>query len=158
MNRLMGLLGATALAMLAAGCMFGSINQADITQLAKFTPEDVIKPGQTTRQEIIAALGPPLALARQGVKTTVFFGDTYLPMSSSRTPEVYFELFRDRLALRDNHVIYYYRSASSYASESFVIFAMSRTVKLHIKSLWVLVDDDTGIVQDYIFRTKGVRK
>ncbi len=114
-----------------------------------------IRRGATTRQEILDRFGPPVAVARRG---TTMVHPPAGPAKRGRVEvpsDAFFELFSTGRALRDTEIVYYYDSSRLKATGFLLIplvgggFHNSETV---VQRLWLLIDDGTGIVEDYVFR------
>lgn len=114
-----------------------------------------IKAGSTTKQEILARFGPPLAAARRG--TTMILPPPRATRSGWQevSSDTFFELFPARAASLDDPVIYYYDSYRE-RGLGFQIFLGSLYGAIHMRSqvsrLWVLIDNRNGVVADYVFR------
>src|SRR5439155_26591822 len=126
-------------------------------------PDEMIKKierGKSTKAEILEWFGMPIAIGARGEtltrpRPTVRTGEK----ASGVRPEGYvrteadtlFELFSSRHNLTDTHRIYYYYRA---VSTNFAIvgpgpvFAKRST---SVRRLWVLISEDTGIVEDFVF-------
>ena len=69
--------------------------------------------------------------------------------------EAFFELFSTGRALRDTEVVYYYDSSRLKATGVLVIPVIGggyHTSETVVERLWLLIDDRTGIVEDYVYR------
>ena len=134
-----------AVAALAALCMCGCFVARENVLADEALPGEHIRGirrGATTRQEILERFGPPVAVARRGN-----------PMVNPA--ETSFELFSTGRSLRDTEIVYYYDSSRLKATGVLIVplvgggYHKSETV---VERLWLLIDDGTGIVEDYVFR------
>ncbi len=151
-------LGPAVVAMLAAfglgGCF--SITQ----QLPSGEPLDAgrikaIRPGVTTRAEILERFGPPAAIARKGT-TMVLPAPGPAKRGRTEVPsDAFLELFAASRPLKDAELVYYY-DASALKGSGFLFIPIigggfySREAVA--ERLWILIDRDRGIVEDYVFR------
>ena len=117
--------------------------------------EDQIKmilPGKSTKQEILLWFGPPLAIARKGKVMKL-----PPPAGGEEHPdevrwETFLRLFSPKHELTSFHSIYYYHYAESETEPVYFVYADRAEKKLVIDKLWILINQQTGIVEDYIFR------
>lgn len=120
-------------------------------------PERVaaIRPGVTTRLEILAAFGPPRAVARPGTQMTFPPPGGWRAGGDSVPSEAFLALFAARRPLRPSEVVFYY-DAPVEAANQFLVFpliggggVMREAV---VDRLFLLVDEGTGRVEDLVFR------
>lgn len=115
----------------------------------------VIRPGETTRKEVLLRFGPPVAVARRG--TTMIFPP---PGEQKRgrldvPSEVFFELFSAKRALTDDDIVYYYYSPQEKMAGFFVLLGGGGyTRRVAIEKVWFLINDRTGIVEDCRYRNE----
>ncbi len=115
-----------------------------------------ISPGQTSIREVLTWLGPPAAIARSG-KTVIF-----PPPSSGKSgslemnSDAFFELFSSGRTLREEEVVYYYDASRKSSLGGLVIMILinfgGQTDRVKIERLWLLVDERTGTIEDYVYR------
>ncbi len=116
---------------------------------------DGIRRGATTRQEILERFGPPAAVARRG--TTMAYPPPG-PAKRGRADvqsDAFFELFSTGRALRDAEIVYYYDSSRVKATGVLIIPVVGGGQYSHevvVDRLWLLIDEGTGLVEDYVFR------
>jgi len=108
-----------------------------------------INHGQTTRQQILDWFGEPNAVARQDG------GFLYKPMGSYITSqefaaEAFFKLFSGTHLIGAQHIIYYYQHLQNFGMTG-VLNAPTEKVVV-IERLWVLMNQETGKVEDHIFK------
>jgi len=115
-----------------------------------------ISPGQTSIREVLTWFGPPAAIARKG--STVIFPPPspgksgYLEMNA----DAFFELFSPGRTLREEEVIYYYDASRKSSLGGLVIMILinfgGQTDRVKVERLWLLADERTGLIEDYVFR------
>jgi hypothetical protein len=121
---------------------------------------EAIRDGQTTRREVLEALGPPLAVVRQD-QTVVRVPDLPRGMrrwGSRELPAAWFlDRFRSARPLDAREVVYFYREHEYVSSGSavlllvpglYVAVPVRRSVsEEHSEDrLWILVHEGTGLV------------
>ncbi len=118
-----------------------------------------IKPEKTTKVELFDILGVPQAIAVQGRPAYIFshgewaveYEIAYYPEPQLIQEEPLFELFKSRNILKDIHRVYlYYYTKSTREGSKWPLFINERVVT-KIDRLWVLVNEESGIVEDLIF-------
>ena len=145
-----GLLLGAALAIAAApGCF---VHTGTFHSEARLADEDVaaIHRGETTRQQVVERLGPPLALLRRGETVTV--ADVGARRSGSRSlqADAAFELFSASAGPSD--VILYYEASEAKQTGGAFLFVGSTDATIDLTRLWILVDAGSGVVKDVAFR------
>lgn len=148
----------TAAAALAAFCLCGCfVARENIPADERLPGEHIrgIRRGATTRQEILERFGPPVAVARRG--TTM----VYPPPGSAKRgradvqSDAFLELFATGRALRDSEVVYYYDSSRLEATGVLIVPLVGggyHSAEMVVERLWLLIDGETGVVEDYVFR------
>jgi hypothetical protein len=114
-----------------------------------------ITPGKTTKQDIIELFGAPMAIAKQGEVLKIQSERTYLSPKSSYyeiDSDTFFELFSSQHTLTEYHRIYYYYHAVSKETGLVLGFFIYENGKTIFYKLWILVNEETGMVEDYVFR------
>jgi hypothetical protein len=69
--------------------------------------------------------------------------------------EAFLELFSAGRVLRDREIVYYYDSSRRKATGVLIIPLIGggyHSMEMVVERLWLLIDDDTGTVEDYVFR------
>lgn len=120
-----------------------------------FSEKDLltIAPGETTKKEILGLLGPPAAMARKDMDAKL-----YEPLAGTTTllpPESLFDLFSLEDGPGTEHVVYYYQSVYTSQLGFFLLEAggpMEKPKPQLFLELWILIDDEKGIVIDYAYR------
>ena len=111
-----------------------------------------IQPGKTVKQDILQWFGPPIAIARKGELVKI------PRLGANRTgwdeiqSDTFFELFSSKQPLTQNHIVYYYHSAEETSTAGMLIVYAHGEGKLAVSNLWILIDDKTGVVADFLFR------
>lgn len=70
--------------------------------------------------------------------------------------DTFFELFAPEVELTEYHRVYYFYFSESRELMFFLILAMYDQIDTKFDKLWLLVDEKTGIVEDYFFK-QGIR-
>lgn len=140
--------------LLLNGCFFmGERFQMD--EPLKIEQIEGIRRGESTKEIILASFGPPTAIARQGKKMA------FPPPGDSKREggavesRVFFELFSPERTLEADHIVYYYDSVRLKAGGFLFIPIIGvgfHSKRVMVDRLWLLVDDTTGILEDYVFR------
>lgn len=119
--------------------------------------EDIkkIDPGKTPKAEILERFGVPMAVGAKGERLTIPRESAWKSSGGIRLggyyqteSDTFFELFSSRHNIRDHHRVYYYYQAVS----SGVASPVYKTVRIRVDKLWVLVNEETGVVEDYVFK------
>jgi hypothetical protein len=140
------------IAFIASGCMIVSekFQTGESFQKKQITE---IKPGTTTKQQILDWFGPPAAVARQGSALKIpGTGSGKAGNQDVQFSDTFFELFSAKNTLTEHHIVYYYPATEIRSTQVLVVFAGTADKKVSTDRLWILIDDRTGIVVDYIFR------
>jgi hypothetical protein len=142
------------LACLSGCCLIGGQYLAD-EPIGKKRVEK-ISPGQTSIREVLTWLGPPSAIARSG--KTVIFPPPSIGKSGSleMNSDAFFELFSPGRALREEEVVYYYDASRKSSLGGLAIMILinfgGQTDRVKVERLWLLVDERTGTIEDYVYR------
>lgn len=134
---------------LLASCMVGNSTLEMDSSVTSDNSDKIVK-GVTNRSHILDTFGPPHAIARKGKTIYIPFweGSTSREVDS----DVLFELFSDNNKLTDQHIIYYYDNTTISRSNVFVLIGHSRSASVKSHRLWIMINDITGIVEDYVYR------
>lgn len=150
-----GILAAAAAVLFSLnGCIaFKRGHQLDEPLMRVSLPSD-IRPGVTTKQDVLERFGPPLAVARRD--TTMVLPPPGTKRGRIDMPsEIFFELFSENRPLRNSEIVYYYESTRTTALGGLVIPIIGAgydSTRFAVKRLWILLDETTGVVGDYVFR------
>lgn len=148
-----------SLSLLLSGCfppmLFSSGTPIETEQLNK------IQPGKTTKNEVFEWIGAPIAVLASNefypVSMPFMYHDPALrsiPSSSqlSIQSDTFFELFSSQHQFHEYHRVYYFHYAFSRENIYLVVLVTVVSHKIKIDKLWLLVNEKTGIVEDYKFR------
>jgi hypothetical protein len=121
--------------------------------------------GKTAKADLLDALGPPMAIAGRGewvevpaatvhhvdemTHRLVWFGGG----SWTQQGDAWLAPFAARRALRDSHRVYYWYSTSESGVALFLLVGYSGR-RTNLDELWVLVDEETGLAEDAVFRAR----
>lgn len=144
-----------SLSLLLSGCyipLWGSSGTPiETEQLNK------IQPGKTTKNEVFEWIGPPIAV----LASNEFYPIRMPPkgarssIQSSIQSDTFFELFSSQHQFHEYHRVYYFHYVFSRGNIYAGVFVTVQTSKVKFDKLWLLVNEKTGIVEDYKFR-KGI--
>lgn len=115
-----------------------------------------IQRGKTTKEEITRWFGVPKAVARKGgkVKLPAAMATPYaggMEMPGEEVPaDTYFALF-PKNKVTENHIIYLYVYTTSKGMNFYMPFFGYMGGKALKNTLVILIDDDKGIVDDYVY-------
>lgn len=113
-----------------------------------------IEAGKTTKEEIIKWFGVPSTVVNKGEKagvTATQYGAAGLIQSTGFSFDELFSLFSSRHKSKESHVIYYYDYTKTEGATFNIIFFSPSNSKVLTDKLLVLIDENTCIVEDYIF-------
>lgn len=116
-----------------------------------------IVPGRSTKGELLDMFGAPEAIASQDetitLSSTAIMGK---PISSrfvySLGADTFFALFPPA---DEYHRVYYFFHAVSYKYPVWYVLYFGENGKTKTDRLWVLVNEKTGLVEDYAFKQYG---
>jgi hypothetical protein len=144
-----------ALAVQLGGC----IVTPDLKDGSELNQLDIwgIDPGLTTREELLERFGIPYGVAVFGEELVIkqparWMGGVIRPgVIQRKDPEAFFELFAEHHALSSDHRVYYYYHATSTETLVELVVYSSNTAYIEVDELWVLVNERTQIVEDYVY-------
>jgi len=113
-----------------------------------------IQPGVTTRAEVTRMFGIPVAVARQGEEVRYPAPDIRKAGYRTAPGDVFLDLFTPKHAIGPNHRVYYYYSVKLKTSSVFAGVTVNNS-ELTTDELWILIDDTSGQVVDYIFEDRS---
>jgi hypothetical protein len=145
------LLFAAVVALFAAGPAGCAVISGKYVIEESFTDEQVkqIRNNQTTKAEILAWFGPPLAVARQGESLKVPPPGPGKRGSHDVPAEQFFALFAQKHELTKDQIVYYYHDSSLRWAEIVILNGDFPTIpSMRVKKLWVLINEKTGIAED----------
>lgn len=126
-----------------------------------------ISEGRVTKGDLFDELGPPMAIVEQGEVRPVPAANvhhldvmgrgrgSYTTGGGSwlQQADAWFEPFRTRRTLRDSHRVYYWYATSEGGVTVVLLFTISSRHS-SMAELWALVDEESGKVEDAIFRER----
>ncbi len=124
---------------------------------AKISTEQVksIIPGKSTKSNLLNMFGAPVTIASRGETLNIPSPcEAGFPLKLCRgsyrlKAETFFTLFPE---MAEDNIIYYYYHAVSYKYPIMLILYNRESGKTKTDRLWVLVNEMTGIVEDYAFK------
>jgi hypothetical protein len=130
----------------SSGCVVatGSFNLGEPLDPEKM---ESIRPGTTRQSEILEWFGPPTALLRPG--KSVELGP---PRAETLDYDNAFLLFAEHHEPGPEMAVYYYRHLSTSRAGAFVVAVVSASMTIERERLWILIDEHTRRVVDYVFR------
>lgn len=160
MRRIAPAVAAVAAALFAAGCL-PAVSLRTGQPIAD-NQVATIAPGTTTKTELFERFGAPAAIAARGEVLTVAAPRTWASAAPYRgephrsiDAATFFELFPNAGQPDEYRRVYYYRHVVSRKMNFFMILALYESGSTNADRLWVLVNEKTGIVEDYAFRKSG---
>jgi hypothetical protein len=119
-----------------------------------------IAPGTTTKYDLLERFGAPAAIVARGEVTVIDAPLTWAApyrteVSGSFGGDTVYELFPPAGERGDYRRIYCYRHVVSRKMIYFMLLALYERGDTASDLLWVLVNEKTGIVEDYAFRKSG---
>lgn len=121
-----------------------------------------IVPGKTTKRELFERFGAPIAVASRNEKLTVlgppiFYGGKFrFPLGDYNIQsDAFFELFSDDHILTEYHRVYYYQYYLYRQRGYFWLWGLHETGKTISDNLWVLVNEKSGLIEGFAFRSIG---
>lgn len=145
--------------LLLAGC----VQVVSRVRTGSLVPEErvrALRDGQTTRREVLDALGPPLVIVRHG-QDTVRVPDVGLRRSGgTEVPATwFFDRFGGRDRLGAKAVVYYYREHELLTKGSGLAFQSgiigSSEDEHREDRLWILIDGGTWLVRAHVHERDG---
>ena len=149
----------SCLSLLLSGCIWpiwgSSGTPIETEQLNK------IQPGKTTINEVFEWIGAPTAILASNEFYPIRMPQTYAKyagsslqssIQSSIQSDTFFELFSSQHQFHEYHRVYYFHYAFSISMYYGGVIVNVETHKTKFDKLWLLVNEKTGIVEDYKFR------
>ena len=112
-----------------------------------------IQHGKTTKHEVFEWIGPPMSVASRNEMISIpapFQWDTKMALGP-QSSESWFELFSSGREFNEYHRVYYFYYARSKYKYDFMVY---KTVETDFDKLWLLVNEQTGTVEDYKIKIK----
>lgn len=119
-----------------------------------------IVPGTTTKGELFDRFGSPTAIVGRDEVAVVVTPATYAaPYRRESTyafdAGTFYELFGAAGATDEYRRIYFYRHVVSGKMTYFMLLAMYEHGDTKSDRVWVLIDEKTGVVEDYAYKKSG---
>lgn len=124
-----------------------------------------LQPGKTSKVGLFGRLGPPLAIAGPGeevafpaprVQHVARFGARLDGGgTTTRQADAWFASFEARGPVRAGHRVYYWSTTTHGGWALWLVFLVFRGNSSSTDELWVLVDEETGLVADVVRRSGG---
>ncbi len=115
---------------------------------------DKIQSGKSTKREVLEWFGPPAAISKKGevvkVPAPEFGGE-----AEEVPAEALFELFPQERPITRSHVIYYYQFSRTKLPPTYIFWMERGEEKVYVDKLWILINEDTGVVEDYLLKESG---
>lgn len=134
-------------AAILSGCMFVSAS-VDTGNLLAEERVSQVRRGETTRTELLNMFGPPVVVLNEGERTKTSLSNEAKELNY----EVAFLLFAEKFQPESKNVIFYYENTSASNSGVVVVLTAKSKTTINRNRLWVLLDDDRGVVLDYVLR------
>lgn len=139
------------------GCIWGSV------QYDRTLGKDLVKkiePGKTTRKNILKWFGPPEVLAKKDdmVSLPILENENKDVTIQEVDSMIFFDKFLGKHPISEHHVVYYYLNEGEDINgfaipiPGLAFISVPATFgNLQFSELWVLVNNETGQVEDYVF-------
>ncbi len=116
-----------------------------------------IIPGETTKSDLLNMFGAPASVSARDetltLSSTAIMGKAFSNRFSFRLrADTFFALFA---SADEYHRVYYFFHAVSYTYPVWYILYFGENGKTKTDRLWVMVDEHTGIVENYAFKRYG---
>jgi len=121
-----------------------------------------IQPGKTLKKEALEWFGAPMTISARDEMLTV--PKANIPDNEYRVPRrptvvntnTLFDLFTSDAELTKYHRVYYFYFSESRDLTYYLLVVQYDEIDTRFDKLWLLVDERTGIVEDYFFK-QGIR-
>ena len=121
-----------------------------------------IQPGKTLKRDALKWFGIPMTISARD--EVVVVPKASIPDNEYRVPrrptvvnsDTFFDLFTSDVELTKYHRVYYFYFSESRDLTYYLILAKYDEIETKFDKLWLLVDERTGIVEDYFFK-EGIR-
>jgi hypothetical protein len=142
------------LALLLASSLLGCVTSGNAIRAERV--KSVI-PGKTTKSDLLDMFGAPASVSGRDETVTLASTAIMRKAFSNRfsyrlRADTFFALFAPA---DEYHRVYYFFHAVSYTYPVWYIVYFGENGKTKADRLWVLVDEHTGIVEDYAFKRYG---
>ena len=121
-----------------------------------------ILPGKTLKRDALEWFGTPMTISARDELVVV--PKASIPDKEYRVPrrptivnsETFFDLFSSDVEFTKYHRVYYFYFSENRNLMFFLFLAKYDEINTRFDKLWLLVDERTGIVEDYFFK-EGIR-
>lgn len=121
-----------------------------------------IQPGKTLKRDALEWFGAPMVISARD--EIVVVPKASIPDREYRVPrrptivnsDTFFDLFYSRVEFTEYHRVYYFYFSESRDLTYYFLVAKYNEIETKFDKLWLLVDERTGIVEDYFFK-QGIR-
>ena len=121
-----------------------------------------IHPGKTLKKEALEWFGPPMSISARDEMVTI--PKASIPDNEYRVPrrptivnsDTFFDLFTSDAEFTKYHRMYYFYFSESRNLTYYLLVVKYDEIDTRFDKLWLLVDERTGIVEDYFFK-QGIR-
>ncbi len=154
-------LGAALALLVSAGCVFPAVSHRTGRALE---PEAIaaVQPGRTTKRDLFALLGPPMAIASPDEVVAIespagMIGEggmcRLVPGGVYRvSAEAWFERFPAHPPRPGVERVYYWYSWESSGWNWYLLLGLYASCHNAVREVWVLLDEDAGTVEDVAAR------
>ena len=151
-----------ALLLAAMGCVVPMLG----TRSGRPIDPRPIVPGRTTKDELFASAGPPLAIASPGEYVTLsrlplkhieLRWDEWADLGTAsyvQQGDAWFEPFAARRPLHAGHRVYYWSGTTERGAYVWLVLFGIDVRGFREHEVWVLVDEETGIAEDVLHRAR----
>lgn len=121
-----------------------------------------IQHGKTLKRDALEWFGPPMTISARG--EIVVVPKASVPDKEYRVPrrptvvesDTFFDLFSPKVEFTEYHRVYYFYFSESRNLTYYLLVAQYDEIETKFDKLWLLVNERTGIVEDYFFK-EGIR-
>lgn len=122
-----------------------------------------IQRGKTTKYDLLESFGMPMVIAKKGETVLIPRGKEHSAIGpnpggsviparfESASADTFFELFSDRTTGVQHRVYYFGHTVSTKRTLILLVYINSWT-ETRSDELWVLVNEQNGVVEDFVFR------
>jgi len=121
-----------------------------------------IQPGETLKKDALEWFGAPITISAPGEIVVIPKAST--PDKEYRIPrratmvesDTFFDLFFPEVEITKYHRVYHFYFSESRELMYFLLVATYDEIDTHFDKLWLLVNEKTGVVEEYFFK-QGIR-
>lgn len=154
--------GAVVTVCLVFFCVWGCVPSIPFTT-GDPIPEgqlSAVTPGRTTKQDLLELLGLPAAIVGQHEIAAIpspltWKGEPFTASEYRFQSDTFFELFTPENTINEYHRIYYFEHVVSSQTGYFFLIALYESGSTTADRFWALVNERTGVVEEYVFKKHG---